>query len=119
MSIHDRFRNDVAPRLLAKFSNGGVQSVVQVTVPNPNPLQMPTATEVKRDIRAVVKGVSQQWIAIDPNVVASDLEVIVAAVDYVPTVGAMLEINGVSHRVITVRPITAAGLPAVYKFVVR
>ena len=119
MNIHERFRNDVAPRLLAKFSNGGVQSVIQVVDPNVDPLLPPSVTETVTSIPAVVKGASQQWITIDPNVVASDLEVIVAAIDYVPTVNAVLEINGKSHRVIAVRPITAAGLPAAYKFVVR
>ena len=115
-----RFSNDVAPRLLARFSNDGVSSVARVVIPNADPLLAPTVGEAEPiKFNAVARGVSAQMIAADPNLVASDLQVICAAVDYVPIVGAMVQINSISRSIIRVDAIPAAGSPAAYRFFVR
>ena len=114
-----RFRNDVAPRLLAKFSNGGVSAHVRVVTHNSNPLSPPVVTETSTTFNAHVKGVTAEMIASDPNLIVSDLAVICAAIDYQPIVGGMVEVNGVAMRVLRVSTIPAAGDPAAYWFWVR
>lgn len=114
-----RFRNDVAPRLLAKFSNGGVFAVTRTVVPNPDPLRDPTVTEAKVEINAVARGISGQMLASDPNLQATDLLIISASLDYTPVVGGIVEVNGKQRLVIRVDNIVAAGLPAASKFYVR
>lgn len=114
-----RFRNDVAPRLLDKFSNGGVSTVVEVVTPNPDPLMPPSIASTSTEFNASVRGVSSQFVAADPNLVVGDLQAICAAVDYVPAVGAAVRINSKDMRVIRVDPIPAAGDPAVYRFFLR
>lgn len=119
MSIHDKFRNDVAPRLLARFQNGGTYSVVRTRTPNLDPLQPPSYVNTDTPFNAVAKGVSKQMIDAIPNLQAGDLEVICAAVDFVPDVGKYVEINDKNMVIVAVRPVIASGLPAVYKFYVR
>lgn len=114
-----RFRNDTAPRLLAKFSNGGVSAQVRVVTPNPDPLLPPDVDDVSVEFSAYVKGVTDEMIASDPNLIVSDLAVICAAIDYQPEVDAMIEVNGEAMRVLRVSPIPASGDPAAYWFWVR
>lgn len=114
-----RFRNDVAPRLLAKFGNGGLAVTVRVLTPNPDPLQPPSVTETSTPFNGHAKGVSAQMVAADPNLNVTDLRVIVAAVDYSPKVNDTVSVNGDARRVIRVDAIPAAGDPAVYWMFVR
>lgn len=119
MSIHDRFRNDVAPRLLAKFQNGGVVAQVRTVTPDPDPLKQPTVSTTSTAFNAVAKGVTKQVIETIPNLQAGDLEVICAAIDFTPEVSKQVVINGHNRVIVAVRPIIASGFPAVYKFYVR
>lgn len=114
-----KFRNDTAPRLLAKFSNGGVSAEIRRVDPNVDPLLPPLVFEGRESFNAHVKGVTGEMMASDPNLIASDLAVICAAIDYQPEVDAMVEVNGVAMRVLRVSPIPAAGDPAAYWFWVR
>lgn len=114
-----RFRNDTAPRLLAKFSNGGVSREVRTVTPNTDPLLPPSVTGSSVSFNAHVKGVTGEMMASDPNLIASDLAIICAAIDYQPSVDAMIEVNGVDMRVLRVSPIPASGDPAAYWFWVR
>lgn len=114
-----RFRNDTAPRLLAKFANGGTEVVVRSLTPNPDPLMPPVASESRSAFNAYAKGVSAQMVAADPNLVATDLMLICAAVDYQPAVDGVVAVNGASRRIMRVDAIPAAGDPAIYKFYVR
>lgn len=114
-----RFRNDVAPRLLAKFANGGTEVSVVTTVLNPDPLKPPVQESETLAFNAVAFGIGAQIVAADPNLVATDLQVICAAVDFAPVVGGIVLINGKSRAIIRVDPIIASGLPAIYKFYVR
>lgn len=118
-ALVQKFRNDTAPRLMAKFSNGGTETVARVVVPNTDPLMPPITDEQRTEFRSYVKGVSAQMIEATPNLQAGDLMVIVAAIDFTPQVSKMVEINGKTCAIIRVDPIPAAGLPAIYKFYVR
>ncbi len=114
-----RFRNDTAPRLLAKFGNGGVRTTIQVIVQPVDPLLPPTVTKTYADIDAYVSGVSSRILSADPNLAASDLQVISAAVSYTPDVGDIVNVNSQDRRVVRVDSIPAAGDPAVYRFFLR
>lgn len=114
-----RFRNDTAPRLLAKFSNGGVKSTIKVVVQPVDPLLPPTVTKTYADIDAYVSGVSSSILSADPNLVASDLQVIAAAVLYTPDIGGIVSVNSTDKRIVRVDAIPAAGDPAIYRFFLR
>lgn len=114
-----RFRNDVAPRLLERFGNGGVKTIIRVLTDNVDPLLPPTSTTTETDVNAVVRGVSANILTADPNLVATDLQVIVAAISYIPDVGDHVKINGQTRAVVRVDAIPAAGDPAVYRFFMR
>lgn len=119
MSIHERFRNEVAPRLLQRFANGGTSHKVRTMTPNPDPLLPPTFTDSDTAFNAVAVGVTEQMIQSVPNLQSGDLQVICAAVDFVPEVGKYVEINSKSMLIVAVRAIIASGLPSAYKFYVR
>lgn len=114
-----RFRNDIAPRLLDKFGNGGVRTVLRVLTPNADPLLPPSEVLMATEVSAVARGVSSSILTADANLVATDLQVIVAAIDYAPDVGAIVEINGSNRAVVRVDAIPAAGDPAIYRFFLR
>lgn len=119
-ALVSRFRNDVAPRLMRSIGdNGGVAVMVRVVTPNADPLLPPSAVDTPQDVPAYVKGISAEMLAADPNLQVTDLRVIVAAVDYQPVVGNVVQINSDTRRVIRVDAIPAAGDPAVYWMYVR
>lgn len=118
-ALVSRFRNDVAPRLMAKFANGGTSTVVRVVMPNHDPLLPPMTQDSPVEFNAIAFGISPQMIAADPNLLATDLRVICAAIDFTPVVGGMVEINGKSRGIQRVEPLPASGDPAIYKFYVR
>ena len=114
-----RFRDTIAPRLLARFENGGVESQSVTVTPDIDPLLPSSEAVVSSPFSAAVRGVSGKFIADDPNLVATDLQAICAAVDYVPVNGARVAVNGVSRLVVRVDAIPAAGEPAAYRFFLR
>lgn len=114
-----RFRNDVAPRLLARFANGGVDAVVTAVAPGATPIDPPTITSSSVSFNCSVSGVSANILTADPNLVASDLQAVCAAIDYTPVVGGKVEINGSTRAIVRVEPIPAAGIPAAYRFFLR
>lgn len=117
--LAQRFRDDVAPRLMQKLGSDGVEVVVRVVGSNPDPLLPPVTIDQSRPIKAYAKGVSAQMVAADPNLQATDLRVIVAALDYAPAVGHVVAVNDDARRVIRVDAIPANGLPAIYWMYVR
>ena len=119
-ALVQRFRDDVAPRLMRSIGdNGGVAVVVRGLSPNPDPLLPPAAVDTPQDIPAYAKGISAEMLSADPNLQVTDLRVIVAAVDYAPKVNDIVRINGADRRVIRVDAVPAAGDPAIYWMFVR
>lgn len=118
-ALVQRFRDDVAPRLLALYGNGGVSTVVRVLTPNVDPLLPPTSATAPAEVNAVARGISSNILTADPNLVATDVQIIVASIDYVPDVADHIELNGLVRAVIRVDAIPAGGDPAIYRFFVR
>lgn len=117
--IVDRFRNNVAPRLLSKFNNGGVAVFTTITTPNPDPSMPPTQDNTPREVRAYAKGVSAQLSAADSSLEVTDLQLIFAAIDYTPSTEDYIEVNGNVMAVLRWDSIPANGPPAIYKVYVR
>ena len=113
-ALVSRFRNDTAPRRMAKVSNGGVSVVLRVVTPNNNPLMPPAINEVPSEINAYAKGLTANMMASDPNLIGSDLAIIVAAINYSPTTGDMVDVNGKRMTIIKTEAIPASGDPACY-----
>ena len=118
-ALVDRFRRDIAPRLLERFANGGTVAVARSTTPGAGPLDPPVVSETSSPFNASVRGVSASILTADANLVATDLQAICAAIDYVPAVGGMVEINGSVRAIVRVDAIPAAGDPAAYRFFLR
>ena len=118
-ALVQKFRNDTARRLLAKFANGGVFDVLTVTTPSPDPLMPGTSTETRVEVIAVARGVSGDILTVDTNLTATDVQVIVAALDFTPTMESIIAINGIPKKVVRIDAIPAAGLAVIYRFYVR
>lgn len=117
--IYDRFAS-LADRLVTQFDMGGTATLVQIVTPDPDPLKPPTVTDGGFSIPAVVFGVTGDMVARDPDLVATDLRVIIAAAHWVPLVpGDVLRIDGKDRAVVRVEPVPAAGVVSIYKLIVR
>ena len=79
----------------------------------------PVASTTVEPFPAVVRGVSADIAAMDPNLVATDLQVVTDTVNYTPSVDDVVQINGVDRKVIRVESIPAAGDPCAYRFYCR
>lgn len=120
MSIYERFRNVTAPRLLARFDQGGLETTIQTVVPNPDPTQPPAIITSQRPVRAVVRGVKAELVASIPDLQLTDLQAITDADSgFVPVVGHHVLINGQTRAILRVEAVPAAGNPVIYKFLVR
>lgn len=116
----------MAQDLLAPTASGGLgQGVVYLvrvaagSSPN-NPWEHAPAE--KEIVKAVVRGIDARLVGTEYGsavLLASDKEVIteVPSRSYAPV--DSIEIDGVMHNIISVRPIPAAGIASAYKFIVR
>ena len=116
--LYDRFRA-TATRLVNRFDQAGTQFIDRVLTPNPDPRLPPAVVEVAEPFPAVVRGVSADIAAMDPNLVATDLQVVTDVVNYTPSVDDVVRINEVDRKVIRVEPIPAVGDPCAWRFYVR
>lgn len=117
-ALYDRFRA-TATRLVGRFDQEGTRQVLRVVVAAPDPLQPPVTVQDYLTFPAVVRGISANILANDPNLSSTDLQVITDTTVYQPTVGDMVEVNGKARAVLRVDAIPAAGDPCAYRFYVR
>lgn len=117
--IYDRFAA-LGDRLVTRFDMGGTSMVVQLVVPDPDPLKPPTVTDSVTDIPAVVFGVTGEMVARDPGLVVTDIRVTVAASNWPGIkVGDMVRLDGIERAVIRIEPVPAVGVVSIYKMIVR
>lgn len=116
--FYDRMRA-TGKRLIDKFNQEGTDRVAEVITPNPDPRYPPTIDRTPTPVPAVVFGVTANMITADPNIVMGDVYSYVSPVDYSPDVGDQININSRAWRIMTVKPIPAAGEPCVYRFTAR
>lgn len=117
--LYDRFRA-TATRLVNRFDQEGTQVIVRVVTPNPDPTLPPTVDETINPIPAVARGVTGSIVTADPNIQATDIQLIVdTQTGWVPMTGEWIELNGVTRAIVRVDAIPAAGDPVAYRFFVR
>lgn len=117
--LAQRFRDEVAPKLIDKMGNGGVQVVFREVIQNPDPLKQPLVSQSRREIKSWAKGVTSQMVVSDPNLQSTDIRILVAAVDFAPVTGGMVTVNGEDRRIVRVDAIPAADDPVIFWFYVR
>ena len=108
--IHDR--------LTARHGQGVVEISVTTTVPGPEPWSPPETTTVDTEVDAVVSGVGEEFVD-GETIVASDLQVQIAAVDDPPAVGDTIKVDGATRAVLAVHSIPGAGDPVALRLIVR
>ena len=105
-------------RLIAKHGQGVVEISVTTTVPGPEPWDTPTTTTVDTPVDAVVGGVGEEFVD-GSTIVASDLQVQIAAVDDPPVVSDAIKVDGASKAVLAVHNVPGAGDPVAIRMIVR
>lgn len=111
---------NTATRLISKYDQGGVSAVVETVTQPPNPIDPPVVTKTTVPVKIVARGVSASLVAADPNLVSTDVMLIVDGQQaYKPKIGDKLTLNGESKVVVRVDRVPAAGDPLIYKFFVR
>jgi len=106
-----------ASRLMDKFKQG----VITYTHPGApsGPAYAPiTGTPVTYSLDATSNGVGQQYRG-STLVIETDKEVTAAVFGVKPTVEGTLTIDGVTHQIVLVRQVPAAGVPVAWKMVAR
>lgn len=84
-----------------------------------DPLQPPVVVPVETPIPAVVRGVTAAMVAADPNLLATDLQVIMGPQGEMVAGASSLSVNGVQRRVISIERIPASGTVCAVRAVVR
>ena len=117
-AFYDRMRA-TADRLVTRFDQGATAVVTVVNVPNPDPLQPPAIVPTETSIPAVVRGVTAAMVAADPNLLATDLQVVMGPEGEVVSVASSLSVDGQPRRVISIERIPASGTVCAVRAVVR
>jgi hypothetical protein len=105
-------------RLAAKHGQGLVEITTTTTTDGPNPWDPPVTTTTETPVDAVVSGVGAEYVD-GSSIVASDLQVQIAAVEDAPEVGDTIKIDGASKAVLAVMPVPGSGDPVAIKMIVR
>lgn len=118
-ALYSRLAN-TATRLISKYDQGGVDYLVEVVSQPADPFDPPMVTLCPRPIKLVARGVSAALLSADPNLVATDVMIIIDnQQEYKPAISDKLSVNGHAKVVVRVDRIPAAGDPVIYKFFVR
>jgi hypothetical protein len=105
-------------RLAARFNQGLVTITTTTTTEGPNPWDPPVIVTTETPVNAVVRGVSEEYVD-GSSIVASDLQVQIAAMDGAPEVGDTIKIDGRSVAVLAIKPIPGAGPAVAIRLIVR
>ena len=118
MAINYQRMAATAKRLLTDNAQGSVSIGRAVTTPGIEAWDAPTASISWQDIKAVVRGVSAQFVD-GVTVLSTDLQVTAYIADYQPLPGDLMMIDGLNVTVINQQKIPAAGIIAAWRFIVR
>lgn len=110
----------LASRLVSKYDQGGVFVIQETVTQPPNPIDPPVIVETETAIKLVARGTSQSFLSGDPNLVATDVMILMDSQQwYKPTIEDKIRLNGDVKKVVRVDRIVAAGDPSAYRFFVR
>lgn len=105
-------------RLAAKHGQGLVEITTTTTTPGENEWDPPVTTTTETPVDAVVSGVGEE-MADGVNIVMSDLQVQIAAVEDAPEVGDTIKIDGASKAVLAVHNLPGAGPAVALRLIVK
>lgn len=117
-AFYDRMRA-TADRLVKRFDQEATSVVAEMVIPDPDPLQPPVINNVATPIPAVVRGVTAAMVAADPNLLSTDLQVIMGPQGEEVFGASALSVDGVHRRVISIERIPASGTVCAVRAVVR
>lgn len=118
-ALYTRLSN-TATRLINKYDQGSVDYMVEVVSQPVDPYDPPVVTLCPRPIKLVARGVSAALLSADPDLVSTDLMIIIdGQQEYKPAIGDKLSVNGNAKVVVRVDRVPAAGDPVIFKFFVR
>jgi hypothetical protein len=118
MAINYQRLAETAKRLLTDNAQGTVEIGRSVSTPGAQPWDAPTIATTYTIIKAVVRGVSSQFVD-GATVLATDLQVVAYIADYVPLPGDIMRIDGAPVTIIRQDKIPGAGIIAAWRFIVR
>ncbi len=115
--FYDEMQN-IAASVLGEFKQGSIQYVA--IIPGNGPVDNPgPSTPQPYDLDAVSKGVSYKYVK-DGLALSTDLTVTAAVrVDVVPNMKGFIRIDGVDYKIVQDISTPAAGVRAVWKWIVR
>jgi hypothetical protein len=118
MAINYQRMAATAKRLLTDNAQGSVSIGRAVTTAGANSWDAPTTSVSWAGVKAVVRGVSAQFVD-GVTVLATDLQVVAYIGDYTPLPGDLMMIDGLHVTVINQQKIPDAGIIAAWRFIVR
>ena len=118
MAINYQKLADTAKRLLTDNAQGDVEIGRSVSTPGAQAWDAPTIVTTYTTIKAVVRGVSSQFVD-GATVLATDLLVVAYIADYITSPGDIMEIDGALVAIIRQDNIPGAGIIAAWRFIVR
>ena len=107
-----------AGALLERFNQGASSEQVITTTPAPNAWDLPTETVAETVLDAVARGVSSKYVD-GVNILATDLQMTISAVDFTATAGMAIKIDGSAVTVLRVDAIPAMGTAVAWRVFVR
>jgi hypothetical protein len=107
----------VAAGVLGEFKQGTVDYVEMTpgAGPSDNPGE-PTPTY--HPINAVARGVSFKYVN-NSDIVSSDLQLTMPGNGVIPTMKGFIRVDGTQYKIVSVKPIPAAGTPVTYVVIFR
>lgn len=107
-----------AGALLDRFNQGSSSEQVITSTPAANEWDLPSETVAETVLDAVARGVSEKYVD-GENIISTDLQMTIAAVDFTATAGMNIKIDGKAVTVLRVDAVPAMGTVVVWRVFVR
>ena len=104
--------------LLDRFNQGASSEQVITVTPAANEWDMPSEAVAETKLTAVARGVSERYVD-GSNIIATDLQMTISAVDFTATAGMNMKIDGKAVTVLRVDAVPAMGVTVVWRVFVR
>lgn len=117
MAFYDEIQT-IAGDLLTEFNQGASSEQVITSTPAANEWDPPTETVTETVLDAVARGVSSKYVD-GVNILATDLQMTISAVDFTATAGMNIKIDGNAVTVLRFDAVPAMGTVVVWRVFVR
>ena len=117
MGFYDDMQT-IAGDLLSEFNQGASSEQVITSTPAANEWDLPSEIVTETVLDAVARGVSSKYVD-GVNILSTDLQMTVSAVDWTATAGMSIKIDGAAVTVLRFDGIPAMGTPVAWRVFVR